>query len=75
MKKIFVTADFTTTLTREVVVEDDFDPHNANPKSIFYKGRTYGVLTKEEVDCAIANLQLDEVWLIKDEQGNDFFVL
>lgn len=74
MKKIFVTGNFTVTLTREIMVEDDFAPNEANLNSLYYKDRTYGDLTREEAAYAIANLQLDEVWRVKDEKGNNLFI-
>ena len=72
MKTIKLTADYKTTITREIQVEDDFNPRDCDLDDLWYsKGAT--ALNRGELQHAMANLQMDEVWLVKDENDKEIF--
>lgn len=74
MKKITMTADYTTTITREFLVDDDFNPDCINLNDMWYTENSNGALSNEEVDCAIQNLQMNEVWLVRNEKDEEIYV-
>lgn len=62
--RIKLTADFTTTVTREIEVPDDFNPKDCDLDELWYnKGGS--ALSRDELFHATGNLQMDEVWLVK----------
>lgn len=69
MKKIKLTADFTTTATKTFTVDDDFDPANTDLDDLWFS--TEPTVPMDQLTC---NLQYDEVWLVRDENDNDLYV-
>ena len=73
MKTIKLTADYTTTITREITVDDNFDPHTIDLDNLWYEKGGY-VLTLSERQESYANLLLDKVWLVRNDKDKEFFV-
>ena len=71
--KIKLTAQFTTSVTREIEVDDDFIPITCDINDLWFnKGGSS--LTSEELQEAYANLEFDEVWLVRNSKDEDLLV-
>lgn len=71
--KIKITADFTTTVTREIEVDDNFNPNTCDLDGLWYE-HGGGSLTRGELQDACANLQMDEVWLVRNAKDEEIYV-
>ena len=70
---IKLTADYQTTITREVEVPDDFNPRDCDLDELWYnKGGS--ALTRDELFSAMGNLEMNEVWLVRNNKDEDIFV-
>lgn len=70
MKKIRIIADVSASVSREVKVDDDFDPANCNIVDLFWKDNNG--LTEDEVKEFGFNSIVDP-WKIEDEDGNEIY--
>lgn len=73
MKTIKLTAEFTSSITREIEVEDDFNSNDCDLDDLWYQNGGYGA-TKKEISTLIGNSEMDEVWLVRDENDNEIYV-
>ena len=80
-KRINVTADYKSTLTRTFDVDYDFDEKNFDLiNDLWYEndgGKNGGNkgFTDEDIISLTSNFQLDEIWLVTDNDGNQLAVL
>ena len=70
---IKLTADYKTTVTREVEVPDDFNPRDTDLDSLWYE-KGSAALSRKELEDAMANLTMDEVWLVRNDKDEEIFV-
>ena len=71
--KIRLTAQFTTSVTREIEVDDEFIPITCDVNDLWFnKGGSS--LTSGELQEAYANLEFDEVWLVRNDKDEDLLV-
>lgn len=64
MRKVTLTAQFTTSVSREFLVDDDFTPYCVDLEGMFFSAEK--TLTRKEINDAQADLQFDEVWLVRE---------
>ena len=71
--KIKLTAQFTTSVTREIEVDEDFSPITCDINDLWFnKGRSS--ITRGELQEAYANLEFDEVWLVRNSKDEDLLI-
>lgn len=70
MKKIRIIADVSTTISREVEVDDDFDPSSCNIRDLFWKDSE--TITKDEEQEILDDPYIDP-WKIEDEDGKEIY--
>lgn len=68
-----LTAQFTTSITREVEVENDFLPITCDIDDLWHE-KGGSSLTRGEIEEAIGNLQFDEVWLVRNDKDEEILV-
>lgn len=77
-KKLTLTADFVSTLSRTIEVDYDFDPKNCDLDDAWYKytraASNENEFSDEELKNILKNLQMNEVWLVRDSKDNEVFV-
>ena len=72
MKTIKVTADYTTSVTRYIRVDDDFNPATEDLDALFFS-KDSSALSRSELEEAMGNLQYDEAWLVRDENDKEIY--
>lgn len=70
--KVKITAQYSTSVTREVEVDDDFNPMCSDLGDLWDKNGG-GRLSREETEEANANLQFDDVWLVRNDKNEEMY--
>lgn len=72
-KLITLTAEFNSSISRTIEVDNNFNPYDCDLNELWYsKGGSS--LSKDELINGISNLEMNEVWLVRNDKNEEIFV-